>query len=215
MLSRLAFCSSDVWACCLAWALQVLAQNFVATLMMIAFRYAAIFHGTDEHGEPIQGSVHMFVLFDWWGWWGIVTCFLTGFATTQCIFMGIHYMRAGSENAEDGGIATSMKTTWERFEDVDTYSSAGKLESVCSSRARPVEPIMFVVRPPSMCRLQRCVCGVSKRLPTTVHLFMERPSIFRSHHCGHIPTATVSQNLATLHGDTVDFNCCVVCFSPT
>eukprot|EP00041_Stephanoeca_diplocostata_P033070 m.1082344 g.1082344 ORF g.1082344 m.1082344 type:complete len:1099 (-) comp24265_c0_seq3:255-3551(-) len=125
----------------------VLAQNFVATLMMIAFRYAAVFHGIDEHGEPIQGSVHMFMLFDWWGWWGIVTCFLTGFATTQCIFLGIHYMRSGGADAaaQDKSRAMGMKSTWENFDDVVHSVAEGKVQSVCQSRARPVEPVMFVV----------------------------------------------------------------------
>lgn len=53
------------------------AQSYVAVLMMTAFRYS-ISLGDIIKGDRVVGSAHIFMIFDWWGWWGIITCTAIG-----------------------------------------------------------------------------------------------------------------------------------------
>mmetsp|Transcript_28890 Transcript_28890/g.86733 ORF Transcript_28890/g.86733 Transcript_28890/m.86733 type:complete len:1006 (+) Transcript_28890:18-3035(+) len=77
----------------------VFAQAFVAMLMMIAFRYNITLTPADA---PVKSTADIFLVFDWWGWWGILTCTTLGLVASHLVLYSLNRVSAASSH-DDGG----------------------------------------------------------------------------------------------------------------
>jgi drug/metabolite transporter (DMT)-like permease len=53
-------------------------------------------------GSPERSTADIFLIFDWWGWWGIVTCTALGLVSSHLVLYALNRVSA-AETADDGG----------------------------------------------------------------------------------------------------------------
>eukprot|EP00035_Acanthoeca_spectabilis_P011770 m.207295 g.207295 ORF g.207295 m.207295 type:complete len:1032 (-) comp15444_c0_seq5:66-3161(-) len=93
----------------------VFAQAFLISLMMLAFRYDLELRG---EGAPTDASAHVFIVPDWWAWWGIALCTATGILASNFILIvlaNLDPVWGQKSRKDDPNLDQDRNNTWQSY----------------------------------------------------------------------------------------------------